>query len=782
MRGVLLAAFLAASGLPLAVFWAWPYRAALEAEEAAVRERHLVLAVSVAEGLGRYRSDLLAAFEAHAPALAAGPPSAAVRALLARLHIGHACAHGLPDGALRAAVDLAGAADCPARLDPPALAGLRALAEDGPGRLGIVEAGAQGGMLFRMAWTDGEALVWATFAPAFPRRLVAAVSFGEKGHAVVVDGNGRVIAHPRPDWAADGRDLSALAPVRRVLAGESGVDRFVSPTLGVEVIAGFAPVPGSRWGVLTPQPVAELTAGGRSLAAAGLAILGAGMVLSMLVALALSRHLSRGLRSVTQAALRMARGENRVRLGPRARRGAIAELALLGRAFDIMARRIDAAHARISTLARFDGLTGLSNRGAFFAEAAERLAQGGEFALFFIDVDRFKAVNDVHGHIVGDALLARIARRLERVAGPGDLVARHSGDEFLVLRPCREEETCAALGARLLHALNQPEMIGGRRIALAVSIGVARFPRDARDASDLVVHADRAMYEAKRTGRNQVRVYDQELRRRVEEDLALRRALEIALGRGEIRAAFQPVIRACDGALAGFEALARWTSPSLGPVSAERFVRVAEDSGLIIALGRAIRMQAFAFAARLRREGAAVPVSVNVSELELVQRGFVPAFEALLAEHRLPPEAIALELTESLFLDHGERELDGLMALRARGVRLALDDFGKGFSSHGRLRTYPVDRLKIDLDFAGPVATDPQARAVVQSLVALGRRLSMTVTVEGVETAEERALAVAWGADELQGYFHHPPLDPEAALALAAGRTGMGAAPVAQAG
>jgi EAL domain-containing protein (putative c-di-GMP-specific phosphodiesterase class I) len=255
----------------------------------------------------------------------------------------------------------------------------------------------------------------------------------------------------------------------------------------------------------------------------------------------------------------------------------------------------------------------------------------------------------------------------------------------------------------------------------------------------------------------------------VEEDVALRRELQLALGQGALASAFQPLVRASDGELAGFETLARWTSPSLGPIPPERFVRVAEDSGLIIALGRSVRRQAFAFAARLRRAGIELPVSVNVSQLELAQRGFVDETEALLREHGLPPAAIVLELTESLFLDHTARELDGLLALRNRGLGLALDDFGKGFSSHGRLRTYPVDRLKIDLSFAGDVVADRQARAVVQSLVSLGRSLSMTVTVEGVETAEQRALAVAWGADELQGFYHHAPMPEAAAFELAAG-------------
>lgn len=778
LRGVLMAAFIVASGAPLAVFWLWPYARALGGEEAAVRERHVVLARSVAESLARYRAEVAAAFSAAAPLLAQTGSAGPLAPVLSGLHLRQACVHGRADGALLWAAPLAGPADCPPALPPDRVAAMLALATDAQGSVSGIAGEPGGDARFYMAWADDARIVTGALSPDYPRALTASITFGEKGHVVVVDRDGRVISHPRADWTAERRDLSALEPVRRVLAGETGVATFVSPALGVRVIAGFAPVPGTLWGVMAPQPLAEVSGRAGGVAAAALATLGAGLVLSVGIALLLSRHLSRSLGRVSGVAMRMARGENGVRLDPVALRDTVAELALLGRVFNTMARRIDAAHARVTTLARYDGLTGLPNRGAFLAEAGALLARAAEtgqsHALFFIDVDRFKAVNDIHGHTVGDALLHRIGQRLQRLAGPEDLVARHSGDEFLLLHAKRREGSCAALGARLLRALNEPEDIGGRRIDISVSIGLSRFPQDARDLNALVVQADQAMYSAKQQGRNQLRAFDAALRRAVEEDVTLRRELQRALAQGALASVFQPVVRAADGALAGFETLARWTSPSLGPIPPERFVRVAEDSGLIIALGRAIRRQAFAFAGRLRRAGVEAPVSVNVSQLELAQRGFVEETEALLREYGLPPAAIVLELTESLFLDHTARELDGLLALRNRGLGLALDDFGKGFSSHGRLRSYPVDRLKIDLDFAGDVVADRQARAVVQSLVSLGRSLSMTVTVEGVETAEQRALAVAWGADQLQGFFHHPPLPESAAFDLAVGAAGAG--------
>jgi diguanylate cyclase (GGDEF)-like protein len=781
LRGVLLAAFLLTSGAPLAAFWLWPYAAAREGAETAVRERHLVLATTLAAALGRQETERVATFQIAAPALAAGPPAPDLVAALVLLRLNHACVHDAASGALLGAVPLARPAACPGLLAPEQVVALSALS-GGPER--AARPGAAGDDGFALGWTDGRRIVSAVASFEPVRDLAAGVSFGAKGHMVVADETGRIVHHPRADWTAERRDIGGLEPVRRALAGESGVARFVSPAIGAEVLAGFAPAPGVGWAVMVPQPVAEITGRAQIVAGAALAIFAAGCVLSAATALALSFHLRRSLGRVSDAALRMARGEAGVRLAPEDLRHGVTELAVLGRAFDTMARRIDGAQSRAATLARFDGLTGLRNRGAFFSEAGALLADardaGRAYALFFIDIDRFKTVNDLHGHIVGDALLQRVADRLRRIAGADDLVARHSGDEFLLLHAKRREGSCAALGARLLRALTEPEDIGGRRIELSASIGVSAFPRDACDLNALVVHADQAMYEAKRQGRNRLRHFDDTLRKRVEEDMALRRELQAALSADAVAAVFQPLVRAQDGRIAGFEALARWTSPSLGPIPPERFVRVAEDSGLVIALGRAIRRRAFAFAERLRREGAPCPVSVNVSPLELAQTGFAEDVEALLRQHDLPPSAIVLELTETLFIENDPRQIEGLMALRTRGVGLALDDFGKGFSSHGRLRTYPVDRLKIDIGFAGDVETDPQARAVVESLVSLGRSLSLTVSVEGVETDTQRALALAWGADEIQGFAHHPPLREDVALRLAVGE--VSGAPFSRAG
>ena len=451
-------------------------------------------------------------------------------------------------------------------------------------------------------------------------------------------------------------------------------------------------------------------------------------------------------------------------------RFALAEIAQLGDSFNAMAQRVDDARDRVAALARADRLTGLLNRGAFLEEAQRRLdaAWPGHpgFALFFVDVDRFKAINDGYGHAIGDALLCEVAARLE-AAAPGALVARQSGDEFLLLMERGGAISYKEAGARLLAALSEPVAIEGRRFVISGSIGASVWPGDANTLDALIANADHAMYEAKLQGRNALRFFDSAMRQRLEENERLTRGLQAGLGNGAVRTVFQPILCARSGELVGFEALARWTAPEIGPVPPERFVALAEEAGLIAELGRQVRRSAFAFAATLAHRGRPLRMAVNVSQSELAQHGFGRDLADALDEVGLPHGLVILEITESLLDEQRGPRAEDLTALRRLGVGLALDDFGKGFSSHGRLRTYPVDRLKIDLGFIGDVVRDKASRAVAKSLLKLGRSLDMTVTVEGVETAAEQEMVVRLGADEVQGFWHHQPLEQEAALALA---------------
>jgi diguanylate cyclase (GGDEF)-like protein len=771
VRSVLLAGFLFASGAPLAVFWLWPHSAALESELAEVRDRHLMLARTVAGSLDRYYHELRLMFGSVAPRIARGEAANLAREPLRALHFGHVCVADPKTGRVVRSF-LTDEAPCPERIPEARLAMFMDLVAQGDGTLSPVMTPGDGRppRLF-IACLEGDLLVVAAIGLQRFDALARSIAFGANGHAAIVDRTGRLMAHPNPDWVEEGRYLDNVEPVRAMMEGREGVATFIAPMLEQEAIAGYAVAPNSGWGVMVPQPLSELRAKAGEDSQATLLVFLMGLGLSAVIALAVSGCVRGGVARVAGAAARMTSGEDGVRVPPGSGLcPSILEIDSLGERFNVMAERIETSRREIAAAARADELTGLLGRGAFLADAQrliETTPESEGLTLFFVDVDRLKAINDGFGHGVGDSLLRALGRRL-RAASPTDaLVARQGGDEFLVLLRGADREACAAFGARILAALSRPIDLDGRRFVMSCSVGASVWPRDARHLSTLITYADRAMYEAKQTGRNKLRVFDEPLRGQVEEDEALKRALQTALAENAIGVAFQPVTDARSGQLVSFEALARW-SPDGAAVSPERFVSLAEEAGLIAELGRQVRARAFAFAATLRRRGLDAPVAVNVSESEMLNLGFIGSFSEALSEAGLPASAVILEITESRFDHDLQADIPGLEALRRQGLSVALDDFGKGFSSHRRLQLYPADRLKIDIAFFGDVERDARAQAVVRNLVALGRSLDLTVTLEGVESEALQRMVERFGADESQGFWRHPPLDEAAAFALAA--------------
>jgi len=765
LRVTLLCAFLLGCGAPLAVFWLWPHSAVLEREMAEVRQRHAMLAGNLANAVAAYHNEVTHGFSTHAPYAARGEDLAMVRRSLAPLGFRHLCVADAATGRVLRDVSIGGA-PCPDVVPPARLALVKALtAQGGVGVSGAVAiAGGAPGVLIATPLHD--LIVIGAVSTERIRALAQALRFGDAGHAAVVDGAGRLLAHPLDDWAHERRDVSAVAPVLALLAGDRGVAEFVSPAMGEATIAGYAPAPGTAWGVMTPQPLAEIRAKIDAVTASAIVVFAAGLSLSAAIALVVAHYLSRRIRAVAVAAERMALGDHGARVPQALLNGGVAELSSLAMSFNLMAGRIERAHLEVAEAARRDPLTGLLNRKGFFEDAAAAL-RGGEATLFFVDIDEFKAVNDGHGHAAGDAVLVEIGRRLRDALGPAAVIARQGGDEFLALAPGASRAAAARLGERAVRALRAPIAHKGRAIAVTASIGASAWPNDGAEVDALAQTADQAMYQAKRGGGGVLRFFDETLQKRIDEDARLVAELREAVGRDAIEAVFQPILHARTGALTSFEALARWRSPSLGEVQPERFIAAAEAHGLIIPLGRRVRERAFAFAARLRRAGLDLPVSVNVSQAELASDGFAAQLAARLAEHGLPHRALILEITESVFHSPGKAAIDALFALRRRGVSFALDDFGKGYCAHRLLRTYPVDRLKIAADFMGDVTSDTGAHAIVRSMIDLGRRLNLGVTVENVETKAQRDVLAALGADEVQGFWHHAPMPADAAAALA---------------
>ncbi len=417
------------------------------------------------------------------------------------------------------------------------------------------------------------------------------------------------------------------------------------------------------------------------------------------------------------------------------------------------AETIAAGESRLRHLALHDPLCGLPNR-IFFGERLEamieKVRQGGPtVAVFYIDLDHFKDVNDTLGHPVGDELIRSVTQRLSRTLRGDDLVARLGGDEFAVITSGGfDHATLQAIASRMIATLCAPYSIANQTIVIGASVGIAVIDESVGGAPDVMRHADLALYRAKNEGRNRACIYDSAM----DADLLKRKLLEnelrTAIENDELRVAYQPIVNNSGETVVGVEALCRWTHPVRGEITPAEFIPIAEHSGLIIALGEQVLRRACLDA----KAWPGITVAVNVSPLQFRRTDFVDVVERILAETDFDPTRLELEVTESTLLGAVETAELAMFRLKALGVRLALDDFGTGYSSLLYLRRFPFDKLKIDSSFVRSIERAADAAAIVHAVVSLGRGLGMKVTAEGVETAEQQLFLRAAGVHSMQGY------------------------------
>ena len=418
------------------------------------------------------------------------------------------------------------------------------------------------------------------------------------------------------------------------------------------------------------------------------------------------------------------------------------------------------SEAEITRLAMFDGLTGLANRQRMRLSLDKTLAQPATafrpVALFLLDLDRFKAVNDTLGHQAGDALLKQVAQRLQRGVGDAGLVGRLGGDEFQILLPGIDNREALAILARdLIKGISQPYFISGASISIGGSIGIAMAVSPGDDAETLMRNADLALYAAKGDGRGVHRFYLDEMlvgaqsRKQLEDDL------RHAVATGAFHLTYQPVVATADARIVGYEALVRWDHPTRGPVSPTEFIPVAEETGLIGAIGEWVLRTACLEAARW---ASGVRVAVNVSPIQFADPQLPALITSALARSGLPARRLELEITEGVFLDETQSSDAMFRALKTIGVRLALDDFGTGYSSLGYLRTAPFDKIKIDQSFVkGTAQPGNRNAAIIKAIVTLAETLDMETTAEGVETEDEIDLVRRLGCSHIQGYVYGKP-------------------------
>ncbi len=425
---------------------------------------------------------------------------------------------------------------------------------------------------------------------------------------------------------------------------------------------------------------------------------------------------------------------------------------------------IKQTQSQLEHLAHHDSLTNLPNRLLFEDRLAHAIAQAKrqnrQLAVLFLDIDRFKNINDSLGHAMGDELLKEVAKRLQNILRDDDTAARLGGDEFTILVENLEDPSQAAVVAsKIQEKFKSPFKIAGRELHVTASIGISIYPEDGKDVADLTKNADAAMYQAKEQGRNNYRYYTSELTRSAFERLLLETELRSALKNDQLLLYYQPQISLKNGEMTGAEALLRWHHPRLGIIPPARFVPLAEESGLIHEIGTWVLKEACDQARYLFKQGLFQGrMAINLSVRQIMQTDLILRFEQIIAESGCPPHMLQLEVTEGIFMGQMKHSVPVLDVFKKLGVSIAIDDFGTGYSSLSYLKQLPIDKLKIDRSFIRDMPHDSDAVAITQAIVSLGKNLGLRITAEGIETMAQQSLLQKMGCQEGQGYLYSPPV------------------------
>jgi len=427
--------------------------------------------------------------------------------------------------------------------------------------------------------------------------------------------------------------------------------------------------------------------------------------------------------------------------------------------------------ARMSYMAEHDFLTGLPNRSVLTNHLTQSISlaqrHGKKVALMFIDLDHFKHINDSLGHAVGDQLLQSVAKRLLACVRSSDTVSRQGGDEFVVLLSEVEQAQDAALSAKkLIEAMAEPHLINGHRLHTTLSVGICLYPDDGKDVDAMIRSADTAMYHAKRNGRNSYQRFTPDMNARAVKRQSVEEALRHAIDHGELVLHYQPKLNLQTGAITGAEALVRWQRSSRRLVYPAEFVKIAEDSGLILPIGSWMLREACLQTVAWLQAGLDIgQIAANVSAVEFHGKNFLAGVRAILNDTGLDPRRLELEMTESVLMRDTEATTMTLHALKDLGVRIAIDDFGTGYSSLSYLRRFPIDTLKIDQSFVQDIDSDA-GDAIVSAIIAMGASLKQRVVAEGIETSQQRAFLESRQCREGQGFLFSRPVTAEAFATL----------------
>ncbi len=768
IRTILLVAFCFAILVPTVLYGVWSYRHAVRQEMADVEDRHLLIAENLGSALERYHDDLVSSVKSISAAMVTGNRVPRMAQLMRGLHVKAVFIVDKDSGEVQSKTGPGPAAETVSEAE---LAMARSNARLGKAVFSPVIAGLHGGNELLIVLDYGRKLAIARLDTAYFVKLAGAVAFGEKGHAAIVDREGNILAHPMADWIAERKNIAKISVVQRMMAGETGIEKFYSPALKGDMIAGFTTVSGPGWGIMAPQPISELYAKALWQYFKTLSVLATGISLAFLIVAWLLRSFLKPLESMVRR-LRMNAETGELGTVP-VQSGLlpIRELTDFQQAYNHMATQVSEAHGRLHESAYRDSVTGLPNRGRFNVLAEEMvqadLREGVGGVLIYLDLDDFKEINDLHGHDVGDDYLRHCAEKLVATSRihsgamqdrfgswheRGPLIARMGGDEFALLYPGLEGDL--EIQDFLSNLIREIRLLSdemGVGLTASASLGCAVYPKDASKVDDLIKLADIAMYHAKKEGKNRTRIYEQAIGRQTTAEI--RQAVLDAIRNDELVLEYQPKVRASDWKPCGAEALVRWNHPERGRLAPDLWLPSIIDSKVISRLGEWVVERALEDRPRWADADSELKLALNIGARHFVSPGFAEWLESTLASANIDSKRVVIEITEDTLLTADDRADGVLNRLHDRKFAMSVDDFGKGYSNIARLAQLPVDQLKIDRSIVAGAMRDKRVEGFLHCILDLARALDCETVAEGVETREQAEFMSKCGADILQGYY-----------------------------
>ncbi|NVK33235.1 MAG: EAL domain-containing protein [Rhodobacteraceae bacterium] len=769
IRSFLILTFFMAVLIPSLVFGAWSYHDGVKREFASIKDRHLLIAQNLGFALERYHKDIVAAFEAIGESLAAGDAMPHMQRLFSQLNMNFVVNIDKNTGAILQTLAF-GETVAPTDLSGEELQHMMSHASTEKTYLSGVVADTNGKNRIYLIRDFGSFVSLGSISTDYFIALGRSISFGIKGHAAIVDQFGSVLAHPLKDWIAARKNIAKVSAVKRMMNGETGIEEFYSPALKGNMIAGLTSVPGAGWGVMVPQPVQEIYEKIYRSLESVFFILTTSLLMTFGIGCLMAKSLSAPLERLATAMQANARKRKLETVGRVAGFIPFREIGDLRNNYNIMVRRVTSAGRRIEKLAYSDTITGLPNRDRLQTLTAPILQEsqlpkrGGVMVL--VDLDNFKDVNDLHGHDVGDQLLKASAQKLLKVTGDLDLdhnkagtdpwappvVARIGGDEFVIMvqgliEDAQVEEFLTDLRTELSVPSDDLTFISNA----SASVGCSRFPQDGRETEELIKRADIAMYHAKKGGKNRSELYSTKIGTRTAAEL--RRDLLDAIANDHLVLEYQPKICVRRQVINGVEALIRWNHPELGRLMPDVWIPAIHGSHIMDRLGEWVIERAMKDQRKLAEAGFDISMAVNIGSRHFAQSNFITSLDALRSKLDFSPAKLEIEITEDALFVSGDAAMCIFKQLQERGYKVAIDDFGKGYSNIARLASLPFDFLKIDRSIIVGAFEDARTRAILRSTIAMANELDCRTVGEGIETLEQAEFATKMGINCLQGYY-----------------------------